>query len=309
MHKKIFTIFVGLFLVSAPIALAASETTAEPAAYISYLEGNVFFQNFEKATVDMGILQGDELITTKGRIEVYLGNGNFLRLDQNTRVNFIALEEKTMLGIWSGSVYLRINTAIEVQTLHQNFILEMGLYRIDAGQKTKFYKNPRLVDNFDSWNEGRENEINRPATVEIRYLPRGLYYYYNWRWPLLYQWHPFWPPIRHSSYRQYYPQRTVIRKNQLVKRTSRNTVNRPTIQNRITPAKTARKIYSPNPGMSVQKRTTSPRSYLSRTNTQFRPSPKNFSPSFSRPSYSPYRSFSKPPMPRSPLSRPIRKKN
>jgi len=313
MHKKIFTIFVGLFLVFAPIVLAAPETTAEPAAYISYLEGNVFFQNFEKATVDMAILQGDELITIKGRVEVYLGNGNFLRLDQNTRVNFIALEEKTVLGIWSGSVYLRINTAIEVQTLHQNFILETGLYRIDAGQKTELYKNPRIVDNFDSWNESRENEINRPATVEIRYLPRGLYDYYSWHWYRYWHWYGYgwysvYPPIWHyyryyhyyhyhyqhyNSYRQHYPQRTVIHKNQLMKRTPQNTVYRSTIQNRVTPAKTARKIYSP----------ISSRSYLSRTNTQFRPSLKNSIRSFisSRKSFS----NSKPLLHR---SRPIQKR-
>ena len=107
MHKKTLALLIGLFLI-APFLI--SQETSEPIAYISCVEGKVLFQGFEQAELNIPVLERDELTTEKGRVEVDLGNGNFLRLDHDTRVVFAVLEQESiLLHIWNGKVYLRIN--------------------------------------------------------------------------------------------------------------------------------------------------------------------------------------------------------
>lgn len=250
MHKKIFlSLLIGLFLIT-PFLTAeggkklnksnAVEQIAEPIGYITYVKGEVAFQNFQRAEVDMLIPEGYELKTQRGKAEVYLGNGNFVRLNRNTSVVFITLEEgSVLLGLWNGSIYVSMNSGIvEVRTRHnESFVFINGMHRLDVGKKsTKDFKGERPIDRFASWNNSREKEINRSITVtEIRHLPYGLYDYYGWRWRGfwygLYWWGPysislFWSPIYYHDYwypRNYYRPGsrttiTTIRKNQLKRR-------------------------------------------------------------------------------------------
>ena len=42
----------------------------------------------------MPVAEGDRIGTTDGRAEIYLGKKNYLRLDQNTKIDFLALPKK-----------------------------------------------------------------------------------------------------------------------------------------------------------------------------------------------------------------------
>jgi hypothetical protein len=92
--------------------------------------------------VNSPIAEGDRLGTTEGRAEVYMGKSNYLRLDQNTKVDFLDMPKKgsdlIRLKAWAGNVYLNVNglameKGIEVHTGDVSvYVLEKGLYRIDV---------------------------------------------------------------------------------------------------------------------------------------------------------------------------------
>lgn len=212
MHKKTLALLIGLFLI-APFLL--SQEISKPIAYISDVEGEVLFQGFEQAEINIPVIQGDELNTEKGRAEVYLGNGNFLRLDHYTRVVFAILEEESvLLHVWKGNIYLRINTGtIEIQTNHERSSLSTGLHLIEAGNKTKIYSGLIMIENdFDRFNDRRERTIN--LSSQKRYLPEELtdyeYTLHNhgsWHYDALYGY--VWIPYVRSGWRPYFHGRWV----------------------------------------------------------------------------------------------------
>ena len=206
MNKKLLTFIIGaLFLTFPALVLAQSRTQAEPrgtAGFISLTEGEVFFQNNERAELDMVVTQGDELMTRKGRVEVDLGRGNWLRLDENTRVSLPSLQKNSVkLSVEQGSIYLNLESkTVEVRTLTETFHPENGLCRVDVEKdKAKMYANPRVVDRFDSWNSRLEEGLNRPE-YEPYY---GNYGYGGWRhsfgsgWGLYSNW---WSPYSYWSW-------------------------------------------------------------------------------------------------------------
>jgi len=182
MNKKILSILLGLFLfVSFNVAQDdTAKTFNEPLAYISYLEGagaKILSQDsLEEAEINMLIFQGDELRSKHSRIEIYLTNRGYIRLDQNTILDFTILnEDSIMLHIWRGNVYVRVKHEAAVQTPHKQDILTGGSYLIEVKRKTKIYSNPRVpFDDFLSWNFRRNDELNRRTK---RYLPEKLSYY------------------------------------------------------------------------------------------------------------------------------------
>ncbi len=111
----------------------------------SYNEG------VEEATVNLSIFEGDSAGTTDGRMEIYLGKLNYLRLDSDTEVKFVNVPElrrtKTTLYLKKGGIYLDISNLddekdIVVQTEDCGFfVLKRGLYRINASEngKTEIY--------------------------------------------------------------------------------------------------------------------------------------------------------------------------
>lgn len=241
MKFKIFYLFTVGLLLAVPFMLLSQDNpqtdTEETAGYISNVEGIVFFQNFEKAELDMAVKQGDELNTEKGRIEVDLGEGNLVRLDQHTRVVFTSLQkEQVTLSIWEGSLYLQLkNQMVKVRSpQEEHSFQEEGLYRVDVGKnKTEVYKDPRVVDKFDSWSRRREEEINRreyepnysraypysgwmgwswyPLGWNIGLYPLWYYYsYYPYAWNSYWYWNNWymgWHPYGYltSWYYSYYP--------------------------------------------------------------------------------------------------------
>ena len=107
-------------------------------AYIqrSYEEG------IEEATINLPVFENDSAGTTDGRLELYLGKLNYIRLDYDTEVKFDTVPElrttHTVIRLQQGGIYLDINRLdqerdIEVQTPDCGvFILEPGQYRINV---------------------------------------------------------------------------------------------------------------------------------------------------------------------------------
>jgi len=192
----------------APLLL--SQETSKQVAYISDVKEEVLFQGFEQAEINTPVLQGDDLNTKKGRAEVCLGNGNFLRLDHDTRVVFPVLEQESiLLHIWNGRVYLRINTGtIEIRTEHKRSSLSTGLHLIEVRKRTKIYSGLIMLENdFDRFNDRRERIIN--LSSQKRYLPEELtdyeytlHNYGKWHYDALYGY--VWVPHVRSNWRPYF---------------------------------------------------------------------------------------------------------
>lgn len=97
---------------------------------IKYVEGEGFIQRSydegnEEATVNLPVFENDSVGTTSGRLELYLGRLNYLRLDNDTFIQLSKIPQlrKTDLNfrIEKGGIYLDIENldaekAIEIQT-------------------------------------------------------------------------------------------------------------------------------------------------------------------------------------------------
>ncbi|MCJ7612067.1 MAG: FecR family protein, partial [Candidatus Aminicenantes bacterium] len=147
MRKIVF--IIALAVVLAVIAFGQEETkyTSESVARLSYLDGKAYLQRasdlgYEEVTLNMPVTEGDRLSASEGRVEVYLGRGSYLRLDQNTKVDVLNLPKKgydrIRLRVWAGNIYLNINGLVkekstEVHTSDVSmYVLEKGLYRVDV---------------------------------------------------------------------------------------------------------------------------------------------------------------------------------
>jgi hypothetical protein len=148
------TLFVTLFFCSSLLKAQEQETkyTNDSFARLSYISGNAYIQKgpdlaYEEGVVNMPIEEGDRLGTTDGRAEIYLGRSNYVRLDNNTKLDFLNLPKKgydlVRLRVWNGNIYLSVNRlekekGIEVHTADASFyVLDEGLYRIDVQENKK----------------------------------------------------------------------------------------------------------------------------------------------------------------------------
>ena len=143
------------FIVWIPLGLAAQEPAAVPDqgyyaysyARLSYVNGDVFVQRsadqgYEKGEINLALVQGDTLGTQRGQAEIHFGQRNYLRLGENTKLQFATLptESDPRIGIHltEGSIYIRISAlqrdkGVEVHTPDASFyVLETGLYRFDV---------------------------------------------------------------------------------------------------------------------------------------------------------------------------------
>ena len=139
-----------------PLRAEEKKYTSESFARLNFLNGSVFLQRgadlgYEEGVLNMPISEGDRLGTTEGRAEVYLPKGTFIRLDINTKIDFVNLPKKgddlTRLRVWTGNIYLSTyrlakEKGIEIHSPDVSiYILEEGLYRIDVSEneKTEIY--------------------------------------------------------------------------------------------------------------------------------------------------------------------------
>jgi hypothetical protein len=143
------TVLAIAIIVSIPLGLMAQDEGFYPYSYarLSYVNGSVFVQRtsdlgYEKGEVNLALVQGDKMGTEAGQAEIHFGRRNYLRLSDNTKVEFAVLpqegDERIKLHITEGSAYLRVSylatdKGIEVHTPDASFyVLEEGLYRFDV---------------------------------------------------------------------------------------------------------------------------------------------------------------------------------
>jgi Family of unknown function (DUF6600)/FecR protein len=121
--------------------------TNESIAQVSFVEGKAFVQRasdlgYEEAALNMPISEGDRISTSEGRIEIHFGRGNYIRLDNDSKVDILNLPKKgdevARIRVWSGSAFLVVGTlkaekAIELHTADSSFyVLDRGVYRVDV---------------------------------------------------------------------------------------------------------------------------------------------------------------------------------
>jgi len=136
-------------IVSIPLGLAAQDEGFYPYSYarLSYVNGSVYVQRtsdlgYEKGEVNLALVQGDKMGTESGQAEIHFGRRNYLRLDDNTKVEFAVLptegDERIKIHVTEGRTYLRVShlaldKGVEVHTPDASFyVLEEGLYRFDV---------------------------------------------------------------------------------------------------------------------------------------------------------------------------------
>jgi hypothetical protein len=137
------------FIVSIPLGLKGQDEGFYPYSFarLSYVNGTVYVQRasdlgYEQGEVNLALVQGDKMGTESGQAEVHFGKRNYIRLDENTKVEFALLpsegDERIRLHLTEGRVYLRVSAlavdkGIEIHTPDASFyVLEEGLYRIDV---------------------------------------------------------------------------------------------------------------------------------------------------------------------------------
>jgi hypothetical protein len=147
--KKLVITFAAFLFILATASAEEPQYTNSSFGRLSHVTGNVYLQRasdlgYEEATVNMPISEGDRLGTTDGRAEVFLGKGNYLRLDEDTKIDFISLPKKDnnliRVRVWAGNVYLRVRNLVEEKTIELHtpdvsvYVLDQGLYRVDVRQ-------------------------------------------------------------------------------------------------------------------------------------------------------------------------------
>lgn len=161
---------------------------------VKYTQGEAYVRRsyddgFEEATINLPIFEKDKAGTTDGRLEIYLGRLNYLRLDQDTEVVFDKVPEmrKTdlTLRVIKGGIYLDIENIdferdIEIQTPDCGiFVLDKGMYRINVseGGRTEFYVFDGIAEVAgDNYNRNvRENQ--KIVMFDGRVKERPFYFY------------------------------------------------------------------------------------------------------------------------------------
>jgi hypothetical protein len=121
--------------------------TNDSIARLSFVQGKVFVQRasdlgYEEGALNMPISQGDRIGTADGRAEVHFGRGNYIRLDNETKVDILNLPKKdddiARIRVWSGNAYLVVGTlkkekGIELHSADSSFyVLDRGVYRVNV---------------------------------------------------------------------------------------------------------------------------------------------------------------------------------
>ncbi len=151
--KKVFGLFIILtFLIPLYGVEEEKNYTNYSFARLSCVEGKSYIQRaddlgFETGELNMPIVEGDRVGTTEGRAEIYLGKKNHIRLDNETKVDFLNLPKRgydlIRVRVWSGHVIFDINFLekeknIEIHTSDVSlYLLTEGLYRIDVKENGK----------------------------------------------------------------------------------------------------------------------------------------------------------------------------
>lgn len=202
--KKILTLlFVFLVLTTVTYSnIQDDEETFQPKYYdnakvirVKYTNGETYVrrsyeEGLEEASINLPLFEKDVLGTTEGRLEVYLGRLNYLRMDFDSELEFerIPALRKTNLAIRikRGGIYLDIANIdhekdIEIQTPDCGvFLLAKGVYRInvnEAGGTTIFvYEGTAEISGKEYSKNVRDNQKIVMLNGDIQERP---YYFYS----------------------------------------------------------------------------------------------------------------------------------
>ena len=158
-------------------------------ARLSFIAGSTYIQRaadlaYEEGQINMAIAEGDRIGTTDGRAEIYIGKKSYIRLDQNAKIDFLALPKKDTGLIrvreWAGNLYLDVKAlekekAIEVITSDATFyILDNGLYRIDVkeGKETEILVFSGMVEASGAEGSMLVKEEQRVSISDGRFLAK-----------------------------------------------------------------------------------------------------------------------------------------
>ena len=154
--KRLWSILMAMAVVFPFLAYGQSDSYYDRSyARMSFVQGDVFVQRaqnqgYEKGEINLVVVQGDKLGSRSGRLEIQLGQRNYLRLDNDTQIDLVNLPghdgDPTKLHVLAGSVFLRIYSLdrpknFEVHTPDGSFyVLTAGQYRIDVreNRETEF---------------------------------------------------------------------------------------------------------------------------------------------------------------------------
>jgi hypothetical protein len=188
-------ILVALLLLFLTVSYAEDpEYTNNSIARLSYVNGNAFIQRsseltYEEGVVNMPIAQGDRVGTTDGRAEVYFGKGKYIRLDNETKVDFINLPKRgndlIQIRIWSGHVYFSVNSldhekSLEIHTPDVSiYVLDEGLYRIDVreNQETEILVFNGLIEAAGESGSVLIKEAQKLVAIEGHFTSRPIRFY------------------------------------------------------------------------------------------------------------------------------------
>ncbi|MCP4221142.1 MAG: DUF3300 domain-containing protein [bacterium] len=153
--KHIFIIILSLFLLNTFGFSQMSEDEKFEAKHydnakvvrVKFAQGEAFIQRsfeegLEEASINLPVFEKDLVGTTEGRLELYLGRLNYVRMDYDTEMNFEQVPElrrtDLKLRVLKGGVYLDVEGLdnekdVEIQTADCGiFLLEKGIYRINV---------------------------------------------------------------------------------------------------------------------------------------------------------------------------------
>jgi len=157
--KKIMVAIASLMLLAGVSWADNMENTDNEAKYydnakvvrIKNIEGEGFVQRsydegYEEATPNLPLFEKDTVGTTAGRLGIYLGRLNYLRLDSDTTVQLLGVPQlrrtDLIARVEKGAIYLDIENldnekSIEIQTPDCGiFLLDKGLYRINVDENS-----------------------------------------------------------------------------------------------------------------------------------------------------------------------------
>ncbi|HDP93784.1 MAG TPA: hypothetical protein ENN40_00260 [Candidatus Aminicenantes bacterium] len=130
---------------------------------VKYVDGEAFVdrsydEGQEEVTINLPLFEKDMVETTDGRMEIYLGRLNYLRLDYDTRIDLEKLpalrHTSLTMNIRRGGVYMDVNSLeyerdMEIQTPDCGvFLLGRGVLRINVipGEGTEVVVQEGLVE-------------------------------------------------------------------------------------------------------------------------------------------------------------------
>ncbi len=192
--KKIAGMLTVFLFILSTLSAEEAKYTNNSFARLSYITGNTYIQRaadlgYEEGVVNMPITDGDRLGTTDGRAEIFLGNRNYVRLDKNTKIDFLNLPRSgydlTRIRIWSGNVYFNVKLIekeknIEIHTSDTSlYVLSEGLYRIDVreSRETEIFVFHGLLEAAGETDSVLIKDELRLEAIEGRFTSRPTRFY------------------------------------------------------------------------------------------------------------------------------------